>query len=70
MRKCFCDHCGKELRGNGINELDCGDCFYDSEIQEFVGAGCTLCDKCWLERYQAHINLDMTFLHIAEEGME
>ena len=70
MRKTFCDHCGKEIKGVEINELDCDDCFFDAETRDFVGAGYTLCEKCWDERHQAHINLDMKFLNLVEEGME
>lgn len=70
MRKTFCDHCGKELAGAEINELKCDDCFFDDEIEEFVGAGYTLCEKCWEERERAHINFDMNFLNMVEEGME
>lgn len=70
MGKTFCDHCGKEIKGVEIYELDCGNCFFDAENREFVGAGYTLCEKCLDERHQAHINLDMKFLHIVEEGIE
>ena len=70
MRKTFCDHCGKEIKGVEINELACDDCFFDEEIRKFVGAGYTLCEKCWAERHQAHINLDMKFLNLVEEWME
>jgi hypothetical protein len=70
MRKTFCDHCGKEISGVEINELSVEDCHFDSESKEFVGCGCTLCEKCWDERHQAHINLDLKFLNMIEEGME
>lgn len=70
MRKTFCDHCGKELKGPEINELDTDDCFFDFENREFIGVGLTLCEKCWAERHQAHIDLDMKFLRLIEEGME
>lgn len=67
MRKFYCDHCGKEIRGIEINELSCDDCFYDAENEYFVGTGCVLCEKCLAERNQAHINLDMKFLNMVEE---
>ena len=67
MRKTFCDHCGKEIKGVEINELSFEDCHFDSEAKEFVGLGCTLCAKCWEERHQAHINLDLRFLNMIEE---
>ena len=70
MRKTFCDHCCKEIKGLDINELDCDDCFFDSETRKFVGEGYTLCEKCLVERHQLHINLDMNFLNIVEEGMK
>lgn len=68
--KIFCDHCGKEINGAEINELSVEDCHYNHETKEFVGLGCTLCGKCWEERKEAHINLDMKFLRLVEEGME
>ena len=70
MKKTFCDHCLKEIRGVEINELDIADCFIDSINRIYVGEGCTLCPECWDKRIQAHINLDMLFLHLNEEGME
>ena len=70
MVKTFCDHCMKEIKGVEINELSTDDCTFDSETKEFVGAGYMLCEKCWDERQKAHINLDMKFLNIVEEGME
>ena len=70
MRKCFCDHCGREIKGAEINELSVDDCFFDVENREFVGAGYTLCEKCWDERIQEHIYFDMKFLNLVEEGME
>ena len=70
MRKVFCDHCLKEIKGAEINEMGIEDCFFDNESRMFVGHGCTLCGDCWKERRQAHINLDMRFLNLVEEGME
>lgn len=64
MTKIFCDHCGKEIKDNNINELGIDDCFFD---KDFVGYGCTLCGECWIERRKAHIQLDKIFLNIAEQ---
>lgn len=70
MRKIYCDHCGKEITGNDINELTTDDCFYDTSSKEFVGCGYTLCGECWNERYDAHIQLDKIFLNIEEWSEE
>ena len=70
MRKIYCDHCGKEIKGIEINELTCDDCYYDYETCKFVGYGYALCEKCWSERHRAHINLDMKFLNMVEERIE
>ena len=66
MRKTFCDHCGKEITGSDINELDTDDCFYDVPNKDFVGCGYTLCEECWNERIAAHILLDKIFLNMVE----
>lgn len=69
--KIFCDHCGREINGVEVNELSCDDCFFDHKTGDFVGYGYVLCEKCWDERQQAHINLDRDFLNMkAEEGEE
>ena len=67
MKKSFCDHCGKELTGCGVNELAPEDCFWDSEEKDFVGYGRELCGDCWNERQKKHIELDKRFLHLSEK---
>jgi len=68
MRKTYCDHCGKEITGNGINELGLDECFFDTSNKKFVGCGFTLCEECWDERINAHIELDKLFLNMVEES--
>lgn len=68
MRKTFCDHCGEEIKGREINELGTDDCFFDVPNREFVGCGFTLCEECWNERINAHIELDKLFLNMVEES--
>ena len=65
MVKYFCDHCGKEIHGNEINELDEEDCFYDHfDTKKLVGFGAILCPDCLDKRIQEHIQLDLNFLNI------
>ncbi len=64
--KIFCDHCGREITDGQICELDWDDCFYDHRTEECVGVSYVLCEKCFDERQQAHINLDRVFLNIEE----
>lgn len=66
MSKTFCSHCSKEIKGIDINELAYDDCFYDYDIHKFIGYGYVLCKKCWNERNQVHIDLDMKFLNMTE----
>lgn len=62
MIKHYCDHCGREIAGNEINELDDSDnLFYDEIKRVFIGSGKELCSSCYDERIKAHIELDHQF---------
>ena len=66
MTKVFCDHCHKEITNDKQNELTSEDCFWDIKTRNFVGSGCVLCEECWEERYQKHLELDVEFLRLKE----
>ncbi len=68
MTKTFCDHCGKEISGNNINELGSDDCFYDYDAGELVGYGCVLCGECWEERSKKLVEFDRAYLNLNGGG--
>ena len=65
--KYFCDHCGREIMGNKINEIGTEDVEFDPVYETFPGSGCILCDECFGLWTEEKIKLARRFFFLEDE---
>ena len=64
--KYFCDHCGREIVGNKMNEIGTDDVEFDTVDKTFPGAGSILCDECFELWTEEKIKLARRFFFLED----